>query len=251
MPRNLEPNQIALPIQLSRGAIVSLPDPSAGPTAKQVAEILRFQYNPETVTRTRTGQWEHRLDKKGKLNSEQQKREMDNHRGGGLKSKSEMISMKLIFDATELMMRGGDQSDLILTGVLPELAVLERIALGPDQVPEPKKDESEFPLISLNPSEILFVLGPRRFPAVITSLNIVEQRYNPALVPVRAEVEVRLRVLEATKSATNTLIATAFEELLADRQRSAAAAAEIVRGDLQAAIVAAFDPKKVPTGGKT
>lgn len=249
MPRNLEPNQIALPIQLSRGAIVSLPDPKAGPTAEQVAEILRFQYNPETVTRTRTGQWEHRLDKKGKLTSAQAKAEMDNHRGGGLKAKSEMISMKLIFDATELLMRGGDQTDLIVAGVLPELAVLERIALGPDLKPEPKKEDSEFPLISLNPSEILFVLGPRRFPAVITSLSIVEQRYSPALVPVRAEVDLRLRVLEATKSATNKLIATAFDELVADRQRSAAAAAELVRGDLQAAIAAAFDPKKPPAGG--
>lgn len=248
MPRNLEPGQIALPIQLSRGAIVALPDPKAAP-AEQIAEILRFQYNPEAVTRTRTGQWEHRLDKKGKPTSAQAKNEADNHRGGGLKANSEMINLKLIFDASELLLRGDDPGDLMLAGVLPELAVLERMALGPDQRPAPPPQDGEHPLISLNPSEVLFVLGPRRFPAVITALTITEQRYNPALVPVRAEADVRLRVLEATKSATSKLIATAFDELLAGRERSAAAAAEVVRGDLQAAIAAALDPRKPPAGG--
>lgn len=248
MPRNLEPSQIALPARIARGAIVALPDPKAGDTAKDKAEILRFQYNPETVTRTRTGQWEHRLDKKVEPKPAQRQKEMNSHRGGGLKAKSEMISMKLVFDASELAMRGEDQRDLLITGVLPELAVLERIALGPDQKPEPKKEESEFPLISLNPSEVLFVLGPRRFPAVITSLSIVEQRFNAELVPVRAEVEVRLRVLEATVNAANKLIAKTFDELLKARARSAAAAAEIVSGDLEQAIAAALDPTKTNRG---
>lgn len=258
MPRNLEPTQVALPIKLERGCIVALPDPDAGKqaktasaqqTARSTAEILRFQYNPETVTRSRTGQWEHRLDKKGKISSVQAEKEMANHRGGGLKSKSEMISLKLVFDVTELLLRGAPQRDLVLTGVLPELGMLERLALGPDQVPEPKKDDSEYPLISLNPTSVLLVLGPRRFPAVVTSINIVEQRFNPQLVPVRAEVDIRFRVLEATKSATNTLVATAFEELLADRKRSAGAAVQTVQGDLKSAIAAALSPKTLPGGG--
>ena len=251
MPRNLEPGQIALPIKLERGCIVALPDPKAGKTSEGKAEILRFQYNPETVTRSRTGQWEHRLDKKGKISSAQATKEMDNHRGGGLKSKSEMISMKLVFDATELLLRGAEGDDLILTGVLPELAMLERLALGPDQVPEPKKEDNEYPLISLNPTSILLVLGPRRFPAVVTSVNIVEQRFNPQLVPVRAEVDIRLRVLEATKSASNTLVATAFDELLAGRKKSAAQAVQVVEGDLQKAIAAALSPKSPSDTGES
>ena len=56
MPRNLEPTQIAAPVRLLRGAIVALPDPKSGDSA-HVAEVLRFQYNPETVTRNRTGRY--------------------------------------------------------------------------------------------------------------------------------------------------------------------------------------------------
>ncbi|MBZ0238899.1 MAG: hypothetical protein K8M05_41695 [Deltaproteobacteria bacterium] len=237
MPRNLEPNQIWLPAKLTRGALVTLPDPKA---QSQTVEVLRFQYNPETVTRTRTGQWEHRLDKKGKLTDAQKKAEMDAHRGGGLKSKSETISMKLMFDATELALRAGgfDKGDAT-TGVLPELAVLERLALGPDQVPEPKKDDSEFPLIALNPTEVLLVLGDRQFPAVVTSVNIVEQRFAPNLVPIRAEVELRLRVLEATKSATNKMVEKAFTELLAARQKHSAIAV-YTGGDVTSALSSAL-----------
>lgn len=237
MPRNLEPNQIWLTASLTRGALVTLPDPKA--KAKTV-EVLRFQYNPETITRNRTGQWEHRLDKKGKLTDAQKKAELDAHRGGALKSKSETISMKLVFDSTELALRSGgyDKGDA-RDGVLPELATLERLALGPDQVPEPKKDDSEFPLVSLNPTEVLLVLGTRQFPAVVTSVNIVEQRFTPDLVPIRAEVDIRLRVLEATKSATNKMVEKAFTELLAARQRLSAQAV-YTGGDVEAALAAAL-----------
>lgn len=229
MPRNLEPSQIWLTMRLTRGVLLTLPDPKA---ASQKIEALRFQYNPEQITRSRTGQWEHRLDKKGKITDAQRKAELDAYRGGGLKSKSEIISMKLIFDATELALREGgfsaplppdaeDQFLLAEDGILPELAVLERLALGPDQVPEPKKEDGEFPLISLNPTEVLLVLGVRKFPAVVTSLTIVEQRFTPGLIPIRAEVDVKFRVLEATKTATNKMIEKAFDELLTQRQKYA------------------------------
>lgn len=237
MPRNLEPNQIWLPTQLTRGALVTLPDPKA---PSQTVEVLRFQFNPETITRSRTGQWEHRLDKKGKLTDAQKKAEMDAHRGGGLKSKSETISMKLIFDATELALReGGFNEFMAEDGILPELAVLERLALGPDQVPEPKKDDSEFPLISLNPTEVLLVIGNRQFPAVVTSVNIVEQRFTPKLIPIRAEVEIKMRVLEAQKTATNKMVEKAFTELLTQRQKMSEIAV-YTGGDVASALSAAL-----------
>lgn len=152
-PRSLEPAQIALPVALARGALIALPDPRAKNTTTY--EILRFQYNPETVTRSRTGQWERKLDKKS-ASAAQIKAEQDAARGGALKSKSEVISFKLVFDAAELMMAGGDPQPA--KGVMPELAVLERFALGPDQVPDPPKKDNEFELITLAPTEALLML---------------------------------------------------------------------------------------------
>lgn len=223
-PRSLEPTQVALPVALARGALIALPDPRAKNTATY--EILRFQYNPETVTRSRTGQWERKLDKKA-ATAAQIKAEQDAARGGALKSKSEVISFKLVFDAAELMMAGGDPPGTPgqpSKGVMPELAVLERFALGPDQIPDPPKKDNEFELISLAPTEAILMLGPRRFPGVITQMNIVEQRFNPELVPIRAEIDVRFRVLESTSVAVNKDTQKVFQDLLKQREDMSAMA---------------------------
>jgi hypothetical protein len=266
MPRSLEPTLVALPARIARGALISLPVPQApgakkkGNAGNELYEVLRFQYNPETVTRSRTGQWEHRLDKKNP-SAAQITQEQARARGGSLKSKSEIISFKLVFDATELMLTaqdsGGDQPFEGHKGVLPELAVLERFALGPDQLPDQSKKDNEFPLVSLTPTEAVLVLGPRSFPGVITQINIVEQRFNTRLVPVRAEVDVRFRVLEATSTSVTKNTSKLFEELLAQRASLASLAsdAEAAKGiqsafgagsGISAAISAAIRPSGTP-----
>ncbi len=149
--------------------------------------------------------------------------------GGAIKSKSEVVSFKLVFDAAEMVMAGNDPASSAAApglGVMPELAILERFALGPDQVPDPPKKENEFALITLAPTEVLLVLGPRNFPGVITQMNIVEQRFNPYLVPIRAEVDIRFRILESTavivdKKTTKDV----FEALQKQRSNLAAMAA--------------------------
>jgi Contractile injection system tube protein len=249
MPRNLEPTQIALDAELARGALIALPDPRAKNTTQH--EILRFQYNPDTVTRSRTGQFERKLDKKAS-NPAQVKAEMDAARGGALKSKSEIISFKLVFDAAELIMRGGDPltaSGVLPTarGVLPELALLERFALGPDQIPDPPKKDNEFELVTLAPTEALLLLGPRKFPGVITQLNIVEQRFNTQLVPVRAEVDLRFRVLETTSVAVSKDTQKAFQELLEQRRKLVEEDGnQFTSNDLNSAIDLAVKPRSAP-----
>jgi Contractile injection system tube protein len=230
-PRSLEPRQIALPVALSRGALIGLPHPSA--PNKSTYEILRFQYNPDTVTRARTGQWERKLDKKTSK-AAQQKQSEDAARGGAIKSKSEVISFKLVFDAAELML--ADYAAASKKGVMPELSVLERFALGPDQIPDPPKKDNEFALITLTPTEAILVLGPRNFPGVITQMNIVEQRFTPELVPVRAEVDIRFRVLEAAAIAVHKDTQKIFEELLKQREAWAGEAVATAQGDVKTAI---------------
>lgn len=238
-PRSLEPTQIALPLALSRGALIALPDPRAKNTTRY--EILRFQYNPDLVTRARTGQWERKLDKKT-TKSAQKKALEDASVGGAIKSKSEVISFKLVFDAAELMLKDAGAA---AKGVLPELSVLERFALGPDQIPDPPKKDNEFALITLAPTEAILVLGPRNFPGVITQMNIVEQRFTPALVPIRAEIDVRFRVLEATAVMVSSDTKEIFGELLRQRERYSAEAVA-TSGDVKDAIVKAVVPRGKP-----
>jgi len=163
-----------------------------------------------------------------------------------------------VFDAAELIMAGGDSSGLGQSTVrggpktkviLPELALLERYALGPDQLPDPPKKDQEFDLVSIEPTEALLVLGPRTFPGVITQMNIIEQRFNIELVPVRAEIDIRFRVLEAASVVVNSDAQTAFKELI--EQRSSLAqdpAYEFVKSDLQSAIGAAIQGRSAGKG---
>lgn len=234
MPRSLEPNTLALKQRLTKGVLVTLPQKT---TSGQSTEIraLRFQYNPETVTRTRAGQWETKATK----NPNQNKTLMDAQRGGGLLAKSETLSLKIVFDATEALL-GPQGASYERTGVLPELGVLEGMALGNDALPQDEKTTTK--LISLNPTELLLVLGDRRFPVVITSMTITEQRFNPELVPTRAEVDLRFRLLEASENAANSKVQQAFEKLRQDRDAAAKLAVYTGTNENEA-ITHALDPQ--------
>lgn len=222
-PRNLDPALgFGFERRLARGVLVTLPRAGAKGGAKTFFQALPFQYNPENITRTRSGQWEHKENKKAATPA-QNKTLVDGQRGGGLYAKSETINIKVVFDATEAILRGeqdpdgGSPSD---NGVLPELAVLEQMALAKEQTDEEeKKTGGGEKLESLPPSELLLVLGPRKFPVVITAMNIVEQRFTPKLVPIRAEIDLRFRVLEVSENAADKVIAQTFKDLM-DKRKS-------------------------------
>jgi hypothetical protein len=79
---------------------------------------------------------------------------------------------------------------------------------------------------------------------VITQMNIVEQRFTPDLVPIRAEVEIRFRILEARAIAVSKDTQKAFEELISQRASWAATAdASAGQKDLYNAVSAAVAPR--------
>jgi hypothetical protein len=244
MARNLDPNDVAFGWALRRGAIIVLPDVKPGKGGKPGEKlgsprVLRFQYNPETITRTRTGEWEQR--KNQKVPTPTQKSDQSNFQGGGLFTKSETISMKLVFDVSELLLRdlsgmpgAGGGLDPLEVGVLPELAVLEQIAIAePPKNEDQKKDDKKGDKLNVvRPKELLLVLGPRYFPVIVTSLTITEKRFSPSLVPVRAEVDMAMQVMEATETSGDQAIKAAFDQLMASRQKNAEAATAQVALDV-------------------
>lgn len=232
MPRNLDPRLVAFEGKLERGAILRL-DPSSGSADKAPLEgsVLRFQYNPETVTRTRSGKWEPRKKRKDTVQSPQAVRSRSGQGSSAVLAESEQISFKVMFDATEAVLagRGGATEQ----GILPELAFLELASLGAEG--KEKVGKSFEAIQPVRPDELLLVLGRQRmFPVVLTNITITEQKFLPSLVPLRAEVDLKFNVLEPTESAYRHWISAAFKQLYDARTAAAKEAAD--KGDVVAAI---------------
>lgn len=228
---SLEPAQIAFNLKLERGKLVRFASPQSGKpapgtTPNETFETLTFQYNPSTITRTRTGRWEPRKQRKGSVGSPADIRGRATGGTASLLAESETIGFKLIFDATEAILanRSGDGRTVSETGILPELAFLDLISLGREEqdarnsktASKTKKAETVQPIKA---DTLLLVLGIQRIiPVVLTSLTITEQKFNPSLMPIRAEADVRFNVLEPVESAYNTWIKAAFDQLFKQRQ---------------------------------
>lgn len=203
--------------QLSRGVLIRIDTTSVDTGDGEEENVdtntgLVFQYNPDLVTRARTGRWEAR-SASNTLPTPQDIRSENGSGAGHLMADSETISLKIIFDATEEILAGQGQS-----GVLSELAFLETASLGRTQERRPRNRRSGSPARSVKPDELLLVLGRRRFPVVMTGLTIVEQKFTPDLTPIRAEVDLRLTVLEPAELAFNTWVDEYFTSMVQNRK---------------------------------
>ncbi|WP_298460939.1 hypothetical protein [uncultured Cellulomonas sp.] len=251
---------------LEHGSLVRL-DP--GDDAENAT--LVFPFNPETVTRSRTGRWEPRRRRRAAdaVPTPQQVRGgLGGHGASALLAEAETISFRLVLDATETILRstarsavaeagatvgaqvgavagsfggpggaaagaaqgaalgaaaagGSPTDDAWRLGVLPELAFLEQVSLGreaEEQVRGGQRPAPGTPIRPIKPDELLLTLGTVRwFPCVLTELSITEQRFTPELVPVRAEVDLKLTVLEPVENTYNPLVRQTFDQLLAQR----------------------------------
>jgi hypothetical protein len=230
-PRNLDPALIAFPHELERAALVRIPAPPNGkkqppaPAGVPPHQVLRFQYNPESLTRTRQGNWAARKQRRPGMSPPQEARtERGGMGSGAVNAESEQLSFKLVFDATEAILDG--RPDAAKDGVLPELSFLEIGTRGQENESAPAKPGGKAgkpgqKAQPVRPDEMLLVLGDRAFPVVITSLTVTEQKFLPTLVPIRAEVDLRLTVLESGESAYRQWISTAFGALMEQRKQQA------------------------------
>jgi hypothetical protein len=259
----LEPALVAFDHQLVKGALVRIDSQggsrqsSTGGGNRIAGDMLHFQYNPETITRARTGKWEPRRRRR-RASDPASPQEIRGERGGqgsaALMAESETISMKIIFDATEAILAGrnyqGDGDSAVASqGVLPMLAFLEIISLGKQEQESrgrstQRNSESARPV---KPDELLLVLGNERmFPVVMTSLTITEKKFNPALIPIRAEADIKMNVLEPAESAYSRWIRSAFDQLFQKRRHAMSLAAGR-RSELQT-IANALDPRSGSSG---
>lgn len=164
--------------RLFKGAIIGL-DPF-----NPLASVVVFQYNPETLTR----------------NIVAQTSGGDADRGEALRLKGppeETITLKVEIDAADQL----ERADAIATtmGIYPVLASLEMLVY-PKSIPTIANEVlAAAGIVEVVPPEApltLFVWGIKRVvPVRLTSFSITEEAFDPNLNPIRASVNLGLRVL--------------------------------------------------------
>ncbi len=168
--------------------------------------IFAFQFNPETLSRGRTASNIPGSEGGGAGSAEDECRDRSESQERSALARAsvstESIELTLHLDATDDLNEGDGLTQQF--GIGPQLSVLELMIY-------PKTDQLfGFPIGNLLGGEdqfgaarakaipiLLFIWGRKRvLPVVMTSMQITEQEYFPDLNPKRADVAVRLQVLE-------------------------------------------------------
>jgi hypothetical protein len=162
--------------RLIKGAVISYE------TAGLIPQVVIFQYNPETLTRTLKAQRSGENSMEKKLTG----------------PPIEDITLKIEIDAADQLEKPGENSSTVLLGINPQLAALEMMLYPKSMTVIANTALAQAGAIEVTSDEpfTLFVWGPSRvLPVRITSFSITEQQYDPILNPIAAEVSLTLEVL--------------------------------------------------------
>ncbi|MBC6474389.1 MAG: hypothetical protein GDA48_17530 [Hormoscilla sp. GM102CHS1] len=159
-----------------KGAIASI-DPLI-----PLPNVIVFQYNPETMTRTLTSRIAGYENTEGTKISQ---------------PPEETISVKIEIDATDQLEKGDGTATSL--GIHPQLAALETL-IYPMSVnviaQEAMMLAGTLEILSKSPPLTVFMWGIKRIvPVRIKSMSIEEQAYDVNLNPIRSEVSLEMQVL--------------------------------------------------------
>jgi hypothetical protein len=167
------------PRTLIKGAIVAI-DPT-----NPLTSVIIFQYNPHTLTRN--------LQARTSSGEEGARSEALRLNGAPI----ETIALEIELDATDQLERGDQLAGSI--GIYPHLSALEMLLYPKSSLVIANTALAALGTIELVGAQApltLFIWGLKRVvPVRLTGLNIVEDAYDTQLNPIRARVEVTLRVL--------------------------------------------------------
>jgi hypothetical protein len=206
--------------RLQKGAIIGM-DPF-----NPLASVVVFQYNPETMTRTITAQTAG----------------TDGDRGEALRLKGppqETIKLEVEIDAADQLARG--QSTAATMGVYPALAALEMLLYPKSALVIANEVLHNLGVIEVIPPEApltLLVWGIKRIlPVRLTELTITEEAFDPSLNPIRAKVNLGVRVLNYHDLGLASVGGTLFmAHQVAKEVMATMGSAGAIAGDLSATI---------------
>lgn len=167
----------------ARGAVIGL-DP-----ANPLASVVVFQYNPDEMTRSLQA----RAATGGGTQSGGARNEALRLNGAPI----ENITLTVEIDATDQLERRDPLATTL--GIYPQLSSLEMLLYPKSAIVIANTALALAGTLELIPAEApltLLVWGIKRVvPVRLTQLSVTEQAYDPALNPIRARVQLGLRVL--------------------------------------------------------
>ncbi len=186
---------------LIKGALVEFSERFLGP----IPNVIVFQYNPETLSRTLTA---HTPEPGG---GDGEDGEAPEPGTAAPFDPQETFTLPLELDATDALEKPESHPVAVISGVADRIAALEMlmypqegsllgdlfasvsVSLGGASASAEAEAE---PVPRGQVPVVLFVWGPGRIvPVRLTSFSVEEQAYNPILYPIRAKVNVGLKIL--------------------------------------------------------
>jgi hypothetical protein len=166
--------------RVAKGAIVSID------VSNPIPQVLPFQYNPDTLTRTLKPQYSA---------GGQSRTEALRLKGAPI----ETISLDVEFDATDQLEHADQNSVAATMGILPQLAALEIILYPKSSLVIANSVLAALGTIEIAPAEepfTLFIWGAKRIlPVQLTDYHVTEEAHDINLNPIRAKVSLGMRVL--------------------------------------------------------
>ena len=189
--------------KLQKGALAVYPKHDAGTAPSRV---IFFQYNPDSMKRTLADRAA--PPKKGNVGAA--KEDILRVQGPPV----ETISLTIELDATEQLEHPSDNTAVAQHGLHPALATLEMLMYPPALTAQKMEQLSKQGKAQISPLDlplVIFVWGPSRVvPVDVTSFSISEEAFDPRLNPIRAKVELALRVLTYMELPANSIGRDAF-----------------------------------------
>jgi hypothetical protein len=201
-----------------KGGLVEL-DPGTG----RMVRVIRLQYNPDSLSRSL------QLQAAGETGDRSQALRL---KGSGV----ETIKVEAEIDATDYLAEPDSNRDAVSLGIQPQLAALEALV-------HPRADDLQandalsasgvLEVLPLEAPLTLFVWSKQRIvPVRVTDLSITEEAFDAALNPIRAKVNLGLRVLSVDDLGFRHRGGTLFMAYLRNKEGLAARAASVPLSEL-------------------
>jgi hypothetical protein len=181
---------------------------------RDIQRVVVFQYNPERMTRELsilTDDVDARTQAADKPGDERQESA----------APVETIKLTLELDATDQLEHPSKHPEAVEKGVLPTLSALEMMMYPVRQntIERIMERATHERTISTRLPTVLFICGNSRvMPVRLTRLSIMEEAFDTNLNPIRAEVELEMRVLSDTEMEENTLGYNAYLGYIANKR---------------------------------
>jgi|SRR5215211_7461331 len=173
--------------KLLKGALVAYQSQFLGP----VPNVIVLQYNPDQLNRTLTNRSE-----RSQTGSVGEAREDALQVLG---PPIETTTITVVLEATDQLAEPTQNPQIVVHGLHPALAALELLLYPPSSQVLLNRTLARAGTAQIRPADVpmvLFVWGRSRVvPVRLTSFSVTEQAFDQALNPIRAEVQLGMRVL--------------------------------------------------------